>query len=76
MTEKSGKIVKHLLVDKGMAVKDLAEKMGIEGDNKAQVLSNKIYRNSFSYAEMVDIAKILQCEIKIIASDTGKNYAD
>jgi transcriptional regulator with XRE-family HTH domain len=76
MTEKTGKIVKHLLIDKGVSVKELAEKMGIQGDNKAQLLSNKIYRNSFSYAEMVQIAEILQCKIKIIADDTGKDYAE
>jgi hypothetical protein len=53
-----------------MSVKDLAEKMGII----PQSMSNKIYRDTFSYDEAVKIADILNCDVKVITRDTGKEF--
>jgi transcriptional regulator with XRE-family HTH domain len=66
----AGKIIKQLLLERGMAVKDLAEKLGIE----PQSMSTKLYRDSFSYDETVKIADILNCDVKVITRDTGKEF--
>jgi transcriptional regulator with XRE-family HTH domain len=67
----AGKIIKQLLIERGISVKELAEKMGII----PQSMSNKIYRDTFSYDEMVKIADILNCDVKVITRDTGKEFS-
>ncbi|UTC65239.1 helix-turn-helix transcriptional regulator [Treponema sp. OMZ 788] len=66
----AGKIIKQLLLERNMSVKDLAEKMNII----PQSMSNKIYRDTFSYEEVVKIADILGCDVKIITRDTKKEF--
>lgn len=66
----AAKIIKQLLIERHMTVKDLAEKMGI----KAQSMSNKLYRDSFSYEEVIQIADILDCDVKVITRDTNKEF--
>ena len=66
----AGKIIKQLLLERNMSVKDLAEKMNII----PQSMSNKIYRDTFSYDEVVKIADILDCDVKIITRDTKKEF--
>lgn len=66
----AGKIIKQLLLERNMSVKDLAEKMDII----PQSMSNKIYRDTFSYEEVVKIANILGCDVKIITRDTKKEF--
>lgn len=64
------KAIKQLMQERNMKVKDLAEAMGLSAQN----MSNKLYRDSFSYNEVVKIADILNCDIKIITRDTGKEF--
>ena len=64
------KAIKQLMQERNMKVKDLAEAMGFSAQN----MSNKLYRDSFSYNEVVKIADILNCDIKIITRDTGKEF--
>ena len=66
----AGKIIKQLLLERNMSVKDLAEKMSII----PQSMSNKIYRDTFSYDEVVKIADILDCDVNIITRDTKKEF--
>ena len=66
----AGKIIKQLLLERNMSVKDLAEKMSII----PQSMRNKIYRDTFSYDEVVKIADILDCDVKIITRDTKKEF--
>jgi transcriptional regulator with XRE-family HTH domain len=66
----AGKIIKHLLIEQNMTVKDLAAKLGIA----PQSMSTKLYRDTFSYEEVVKIADILNCDVKIITRDTGKEF--
>lgn len=66
----AGKIIKQLLLERNMSVKDLAEKLDII----PQSMSNKIYRDTFSYEEVVKIADILNCDVKIITRDTKKEF--
>jgi DNA-binding Xre family transcriptional regulator len=66
----SGKIIKQLLIEREMSVKDLAAKLEIA----PQSMSNKLYRDTFSYEEVVKIADILNCDVKVITRDTGKEF--
>jgi len=64
-------IIRHILLERGLSVKDLAEKLGIE----TQSMNNKLYRNTFSYAEFEKIANILDCDVKVVTRDTGKEFS-
>ena len=52
----ASKTIKKIMLDKNISVKVLAEKLGMN----AQVLSNKLYRDTFSYNDYVLIANILE----------------
>lgn len=67
----AAKVIKQLLLERGMSVKELAEKMEIQ----AQSMSNKLYRDTFSYEEVEKIADILNCDIKVVTRDTNKAFA-
>lgn len=66
----ASKIIKQLLIERNMSVKTLAEMLGIQ----AQSMSNKLYRDKFSYDEVVRIADILECDVKIITRDTKREF--
>ena len=64
------KLIKQIKIERNISVKDLAEKLDI----KPQSMSNKFHRDSFSFNEVVKIADILDCDIKIVTRDTGKTF--
>lgn len=64
------KIIKQIMTEKDLSVKQLAEMLGIN----AQSMSNKLYRDNFTFEEMGKIADMLNCDIKIIMRDTGKEF--
>lgn len=64
------KTIKKIMLDKDITVKFLAEKLNIT----PQVLSNKLYRDTFSYNDYVAIANILGCDVKTISRDTNVEY--
>jgi len=64
------KTIKVIMIDKGLKVKDLASKLGVN----ERVLSNKLYRDTFSLDEYIKIANVLGCDVKTIARDTNKEY--
>jgi transcriptional regulator with XRE-family HTH domain len=64
------KTIKVIMLDKGLKVKDLASKLGVN----ERVLSNKLYRDTFSLEEYIKIADALGCDVKTIARDTNKEY--
>lgn len=64
------KTIKVIMLDKGLKVKDLASKLGVN----ERVLSNKLYRDTFSLDEYIKIADALGCDVKTIARDTNKEY--
>lgn len=66
----ASKIIKQIMIDKDIKVKELASKLGMT----AQVLSNKLYRDTFTYNDYVKIADVLGCDIKTIARDNNKEY--
>ena len=66
----ASKAIKQLMQEKNITVKFLAEKLNIN----SQSMSNKFYRDSFSYDEVATIANMLDCDVKIIMRDTGKEF--
>lgn len=64
------KAIKQLMQEREITVKQLADKLNIN----AQSMSNKLYRDSFSYEEVLKIADILNSDVKIITRDTKKEF--
>ena len=62
--------IKQVLLEKNMTVTQLAEKMGIT----QQALSQKLYRNKFSYNEYEQIADLLNCDVVTVMRDTKKIF--
>ena len=64
------KIIKQLLAERNVSVNELAEKLNI----KSQSMSNKLYRDSFSFQEMCSICNILNADLKAITRDSQKEF--
>jgi len=62
--------IKTILWEKKMTIKELAEKIGTNGNN----LGNKLSRDNFSERELQEIADALDCDYDGIFTlrDTGK----
>ena len=62
--------IRILLLEKKMTIKELSEKLGLNGSN----LSNKLTRDNFSEKELQEIAEALDCdyEATFTMRDTGK----
>lgn len=64
------KIIKQLLAERNISVNELATKLNI----KPQSMSNKLYRNSFSFQEMCVICDLLNADLKAITRDLKKEF--
>ena len=62
--------IKQVLLEKNITVTQLAEKMGIT----QQALSQKLYRNTFSYSEFEKIADLLDCDVVVTMRDAKKSF--
>lgn len=59
-------IIRSLMKTKNISMKQLADELGYKS---AQVLANKLYRDTLSLNEYVKIANVLNCDVKTIAKD-------
>ena len=59
------KIIKQLLAERNVNVNELA---------KPQSMSNKLYRDNFSFEEMCIICDILNADLKAITRDSQKEF--
>lgn len=66
----AAKAIKQLMQEQSISVSQLASALGIQ----AQSMSNKLYRDSFSFDEVVRIADILGSDVKLIVRETGKEF--
>lgn len=64
------KIIKQLLAERNISVNELAAQLGI----KPQSMSNKLYRDSFSFQEMQMICDLLNADLKAITRDSQKEF--
>lgn len=54
-------VIRELLEEKNMQIKDLAALLGTSGNN----LSNKLSRDNFTEKDLRDIAEALDCRLEI-----------
>lgn len=66
----AAKAIKQIMYEQNISVAELASALGIQ----AQSMSNKLYRDSFSFDEVVRIADILGSDVKFIVRETGKEF--
>ena len=66
----AAKRVKMLLIEQGKSVKDIAAILDIA----PQSMSNKLYRDSFTFDEIVKICDYLGADVQIITRDTHKIF--
>ena len=66
----TSKKIKQLMIERDKSVKDIAAVLGIA----PQSLSNKLYRDSFTYDDVVKIADALNADVCIITRDSGKRF--
>ena len=64
------KIIKQLLAERNVNVNEVAKGLGI----KPQSMSNKLYRDNFSFEEMCIICDILNADLKAITRDSQKEF--
>ena len=64
------KVIKQIMYEQNVSVSQLASALGIQ----PQSLSNKLYRDSFSFDDVVRIADILGSDVKITIRETGKEF--
>lgn len=62
--------IKHLMLEKNAHAKDIADILGIA----TQSVNNKLYRNSFSFDEVVAICEALGAEVVIRIKDSGMEF--
>lgn len=64
------KKIRTVLIERDITIKELAEKIGTNGNN----LSNKLSRDNFSEKELRDIAAALDCDYDGVFTlrDSGK----
>ena len=64
------KKIRMVLIERDMSIKELAEKIGTNGNN----ISNKLSRDNFTEAELISMAEAMNCDYDGIFTlrDTGK----
>lgn len=66
----ASKLIKQLMTERGISVRELAEKLNIA----AQSMSNKLYRDNFSFKEVEKITDMLESDVRIITRDSKKEF--
>lgn len=64
------KIIKQLMIENNISVKQLAEMLDI----KPQSVSNKLYRDNFTLDEFVKLTELLDADIKVVSRSNGKEF--
>ncbi len=68
--------IKAILATKGMTMTDLVNALNTTYDRNDSLanLSKKLSNNTIKYREVEEIAFVLNCDIRIIMQDTGKEF--
>ena len=68
--------IKAILATKGMTMTDLVNALDMTDDRNDRLanLSKKLSNNTIKYREVEEIAFVLNCDIRIIMQDTGKEF--
>ena len=68
----ASKKIKQVMIEKDINVKTLSEVLDIV--SSPQALSNKLYKDNFSFSDVEKIADALGCDVKIVDRETGKEF--
>lgn len=68
----ASKVIKQIMVERDLSVKDLASLLEV----KPQILSNKLYRNTFTYTDYIKIANMLNCTVQTVTNDSSKVFVN
>ena len=73
---KTGAItLKKIMLDKHISIKELSQRLQDNGYNiSPNIISNKLYRNTFTLSEYILIANALDCEVKTVSTDNKIEY--
>lgn len=66
----ASKQIKQVMIEKNIKIAELAAKVGM----KPQAFSNKLYRDTMSYTDVEAIAAALDCDIKFVDRESGKEF--
>lgn len=66
----ASKVIKQIMVERDLSVKDLSSLLKM----KPQVLSNKLYRDTFTYTDYIKIANMLNCTVQTVTNDSSKVF--
>lgn len=69
----ASKVIKQIMVERGISVKELAAQLGMKSP---QILSNKLYRDTFAYDDYIKIVNILGCTVQTVTNDTAKVFVN
>lgn len=64
------KVIKQLLIERGLTVSDLAEALNMQ----PQSLRNKLNRNSYSVADFVAMLDALDADLIAVARGSGQTF--
>lgn len=68
----ASKRIKQVMIEKDINVKNLSEKLDFV--SSPQALSNKLYKDNFSFSDVEKIAAALGCDVKIVDRESGKEF--
>lgn len=68
----ASKRIKQIMIEHDKNVKNVAECLDFL--SSPQALSNKLYKDNFSFSDVEKIADVLGCDVKIIDRKTGKEF--
>lgn len=69
----ASKVIKQIMVETDTSVKDLAAMLGMKSP---QILSNKLYRDTFTFEDYVKITELLGCTVQTVVDSSGKIYVN
>ena len=68
----ASKRIKQIMIEKDISVKELSQHLDFV--SSPQALSNKLYKDNFSFSEVEKITNVLGAQVQIIIKDTGKQF--
>ena len=69
----AAKVIKQIMLETDTSVKDLAAMLGMKS---SQILSNKLYRDTFTFEDYIKITNLLGCTVQTVINANGKVYVN
>lgn len=69
----ASKVIKQIMLETDTSVKDLASMLGMKS---SQILSNKLYRDTFTFDDYIKIVELMGCTVQTVICSNGKLYVN